>query len=84
MKPAPDDAYVFEFCDTCIVALENDDYSGMDDEQEKATRIGLAHVGQSFDLFYDGAEFGFSTSRCDCCEGLAGDRFRVFGFKRGE
>ena len=33
IKPAPDNAYEFEFCGDCIVALGSGDYSGMDDEQ---------------------------------------------------
>jgi len=33
-------------CEDCVQAIANDEYSGMDDEQEAATRAGLERIGQ--------------------------------------
>ena len=83
MKPAPDDAYEFAVCGDCLIAMANDDYSGMDSVQESATRTGLDALSTEYDLVADGAEYGFSNSRCECCDTLPGDRYRLIGFKRG-
>ncbi len=65
---------VGECCDDCIQAIANDDYSGMDDEQENLTRAGIESIGQWLIV---GDEVGFSWMRCDVCGGLAGNRHKV-------
>lgn len=84
MKPTPNGAYEFEICADCLIALANDDYSGMDDDQENATRDGLAGLSNEYDLIPDGAEYRFANRRCECCNALPGDRYRVIGFRKGE
>jgi hypothetical protein len=85
MKPAPADAYEYSVCGNCLVALANDDYSGMDDDEAKATADGLATLhGNYSQVISDGAEYGFSHYRCECCDGLAGDRYRVICFDKKE
>jgi hypothetical protein len=61
-------------CDDCTVALANNDYSGMDDAQEAATRAGIARIGQHLIV---GEDCGFSHDRCAVCGGLAGNRHDV-------
>jgi len=79
MKPAPDGVYEFMVCGDCLNALANDDYTGMDDEQEKATRNGLHHLAQTYKVIsIDGAEYGFVGKPCECCDQLPGNRYRVF------
>src|SRR5689334_19561576 len=58
-------------CDDCTIAIANDDYSGMDDKQEAATRAGLAEYTTHIAI---GDEAGFMHSRCDICNGLPGNR----------
>ena len=65
---------VGECCDDCTVAIANDDYTGMNDAQESATRAGLDRIGQWLIV---GEETGFSWRRCDVCDGLAGNRHAV-------
>lgn len=85
MKPAPDDAYEFKVCGDCLSALANGDYSGMDDAQAKASEDGLAALEKEYrHLIADGADYGFSHHRCECCDGLPGDRYRVIGLGKGE
>lgn len=86
MKTAPDDAYEYKVCSDCLIALANDDYSGMDDAQETVTRAGLNELQSMYrSVIPDGAEYGFCNSACECCGGLPGDRFRVICFdKKGE
>jgi hypothetical protein len=86
MKPSPDNAYEYEVCEDCVQALVNDDYSGMDDAQQVATDEGLTLLHKEYQrVEYDGAEYGFRNNRCECCDGLPGERFRVLCFnKKGE
>ena len=85
MKPVPDDAYEYAVCGNCLIALANDDYSGMDDNEEKATRDGLSALHQEYKMVVpDYAEYGFSHHACECCGALAGDRYRVLCFDKTE
>lgn len=78
MKPAPDNSYEYEVCDNCFIALANDDYSGMEDDEEIATREGLSLLhAKHTHVIADGAEYGFCNTRCECCDGLPANRFRV-------
>lgn len=61
-------------CDDCVIAIANDDYSGMDDKQEKATKDGIDRLGKWLIV---GEEYGFSWRRCDVCDGLAGNRHEI-------
>ena len=83
MKPAPDDAYEYQVCDNCIIALANDDYSGMHGADALAVESGLDELHAQYkQVIPDGAEYGFSHERCECCTGLAGDRYRVLCFDK--
>jgi hypothetical protein len=62
-------------CDDCAIAAANNDYSGMDDKQEAATRAGLKRLGT---WVVTGKEVGFMHSRCDICNGLPGNRHEFF------
>lgn len=63
-------------CDDCVSAIANDDYSGMDDTQEQATKEGLERIGKWLVVC---EEIGFTHSRCDVCDGFAGNR-HVIGY----
>jgi hypothetical protein len=68
-------------CVDCTIATNNGDYSGMDAEQEKATRDGLTKLGPYVVCNFD-SETGdgleqFSNTPCAACETtLAGYRAR--------
>jgi hypothetical protein len=61
-------------CDDCVIAIANDDYSGMDDKQELATRRGIERINEHLIV---GDEQGFSWRSCAVCKGLAGNRHAV-------
>jgi len=85
MKPAPDNAYEYHVCSNCMMALANDDYTGMDDTEAKATEEGLAVLHGTYQMVIpDGTDYGFEHAKCECCDGLAGDRFRVLCFDKKE
>lgn len=79
VKPAPDDALEFEFCSNCVMGLVNDDYSGMSDEEERATKEGLDRLSARYGtLTYDGADLGeFNYADCQCCGAVGGHHYRV-------
>lgn len=67
-------------CSDCMIWLANGDDSGMSPEQSSATLQGERDLISGIygaHIVVDGEELGFSTTRCDCCNGLAGDRFRA-------
>lgn len=81
IKPVSDGAYGYSVCGNCLIALANDDYSGMADSEARATQQGLNHLyAQHTHVVADGAELGFSWRDCECCAGLAGSRFRLICF----
>lgn len=61
------------FCQDCMIAAVNDDYTGLDyhydkeeaDEREKAIRAGLANLGGYAVMGHEHDEF--SRRPCDCC-----------------
>lgn len=61
-------------CDDCTIAIANNDYSGMDDTQETATKAGIERIRKYLII---GDELGFEHSRCAVCNGLPGDRHQV-------
>ena len=72
------DSYYEQFvngaCDDCVIAIANDDYSGMDETQAAATRTGLQEIGR---MLIVAEEQGFSHRPCVVCGGLAGNRHAV-------
>lgn len=69
-------------CPYCIIAIANDDYSGMDEEQENATREGITRLCEKDKAYlvvesHEKAHRDFSHHDCDCCGGLAGERYGV-------
>lgn len=68
-------------CDDCVTAIVNDDYSGMDDEQEALTRAGIERIGHYLVV---GEELGFSHHDCTVCgSGLGGNRHEVGYLEEG-
>ncbi len=64
-------------CQDCVIAIANDDYSGMDDKQEAKTRKGIESWGVKGYLVV-GEEVGFTHDGCDICDdNLAGDKHMV-------
>jgi len=61
-------------CDDCTIAIANDDYSGISDVQEAATREGIERIGKHLVI---GDERGFEHNRCAVCGGLPGNRHQV-------
>ncbi len=61
-------------CDDCVIAIANDDYTGMDDETEARVRKGLERIGEWLVV---GDELGFEHSRCAVCGDLPGNRHQV-------
>lgn len=64
-------------CDDCVIAIANDDYTGMDDVREAATRGGIHKYASQGKYLVVGDELGFESSRCVICGGLAGNRHEV-------
>lgn len=82
MKPAPNGAYEYEVCHDCLIALANDDYTGIEsDRHAKHVADSLAALMREYrHVIPDGAEYGFSNDRCECCGALPGNRYRVLCF----
>jgi hypothetical protein len=77
-------------CPDCTIATCNDDYTGMDDAQEAATKAGLDAVkgwlalNSSPEADGGAGEIEFSNRRCDVCDGLPGARTRFALFRDSE
>ena len=76
---------VYKVCDDCIMAIANDDYSGLDyhyDEEEANERMeriqqGMKGLGSNT-VCMDDEPDEFSVISCDCCgDHLAGRRHYV-------
>lgn len=65
-----------EACDNCAIAITNDDYTGMDDEEEEATREGIEELSKEGYLVV-GDEIGFSNDECD----ISAEPYRVTGMR---
>ncbi len=61
-------------CDDCVIAIANNDYTGMDDATEARVRAGIERIGQYLVV---GDESGFSNHRCDVCNDMPGNRHAV-------
>lgn len=68
-------------CIDCIIAISNDDYSGMDSDTATCVRAAIARLnreGYSINVDTFDSEPHFSDSDCDVCQSrLAGDRAPV-------
>jgi hypothetical protein len=64
-------------CDDCVVAIANDDYTGMDERQERATRAALKQLAHLQIHLVVGDEVGYQYHRCNVCGGLPGNRHKV-------
>ncbi|WP_454735408.1 hypothetical protein [Cupriavidus necator] len=71
---APEGWLEYSVCGNCLIAVANDDYSGMDDDEERAVKAGLDSIGEAV---ADGADLGFKWYECECCGAKAGDRYRL-------
>lgn len=63
------DSHDLAICSDCLIWQANGDDSGFA-EHDNADVVRNARA-----VIVDGSELGFSWSRCDLCNGLAGDRF---------
>lgn len=68
----------YAVCGSCLIAAANDDYTGMDDNEERSVRAGLERLGW---VIADGEELGFSWRRCECCDALPGERYRLLALE---
>lgn len=67
-----------EVCGDCLIAVANDDYTGMSDQQESATRGGLTALHNEHDqVIPEGVALGFSHRECECCRALPGERYTM-------
>lgn len=66
-------------CVDCLMAIANDDYTGMDLTRETAVRTGLQRwSNDGFSLACGDDTHAFSSHRCDVClTDLAGSRHQV-------
>lgn len=65
------------FCTDCTIAAVNDDFSGIEDDQQYADIMtGLERLGKIGAVYHAGQEPDeFSSRPCDCCGSrLAGSR----------
>jgi Holliday junction resolvase-like predicted endonuclease len=60
-------------CIDCVMAIANDDYTGMEDAREAEVRAGLEQAG----YLIVGDEVGFTWGRCDVCGSGGGDKHEV-------
>ena len=76
---------IYKVCDDCIMAIANDDYSGLDysyDEEESLQRMeyiqqGIRELGPNI-VCMDEQPDEFSSISCDCCgDHLAGRRHYI-------
>jgi hypothetical protein len=66
---------VGQACDDCVIAIANDDYTGMSDERAAEVRAGLKRIGEFLTV---GEDEGFRWYGCRVCgSSLAGNRHRV-------
>lgn len=85
MKPAPGDAYEYAVCDQCLQALANDCWDNTSPLEEQCIRNGLQDLQSKYkSVVADGADYGFCWSKCECCGGLPGNRFRFICMDRIE
>jgi len=64
-------------CINCVIAIANDDYTGVSDELETAIKAGLERIGQWLIV---GEETGFSWSRCVVCNWDFGGHRHAVGY----
>jgi hypothetical protein len=64
-----------EVCQDCLIWLANADDSGIREEDRERVKSSVAALGPH--AVATGTECGFSSYRCECCNGLAGERFKV-------
>jgi hypothetical protein len=60
-----------DICDDCVMAIANDDYSGISEEQELAIRDSLARIGKWLIV---GDDRGFEHTLCAVCRAYPGNR----------
>jgi hypothetical protein len=64
-------------CSDCVIAIANDDYSGMSDIQAELTRDGIDRIGRYLIVQ---EEYGFSWRGCDVCGVQLGGDKHVVGY----
>ncbi len=80
--PCPQGWIEYKVCQDCLIYIANGDLTGIDSQNEadlirkSVDKLASDHGG---DLVADGDDMGFSHYYCECCGGLAGNRYRVFG-----
>lgn len=71
MKPAPDGWFEYEVCRDCLLYVA---YAELPEDSPDWTTDGVDVLS---DPVADGAEYGFTHAECDCCNALAGARYRL-------
>lgn len=61
-------------CDDCVIAIANDDYTGMSDERAAEVSFAIASINEYLII---GDDLGFCWQGCDVCGGLAGNMHEV-------
>jgi len=64
-----------EICHDCVIAIDNDDYTGLDDEYIQSIQDGIRRLSRKGNIVVSDDPKGFCIDPCECCGGLAGDRF---------
>jgi hypothetical protein len=59
------------------MAIANDDYSGMDDDQKYITKAGIERIGRHL---IPGDEIGFTLAGCDVCLKSSGGNKHHVGY----
>ena len=75
----PDGWIALAVCQDCLIVIANDDWSGIEEEYIPAIENGLEYLYSKYEqVVADGEDLDFSPLKCDCCDGLPGDRHRFF------
>lgn len=64
-------------CESCTIAISNNDYSGLSDVQAELTRDGVQRIGRHIVV---AEEYGFSWRGCDVCGVQRGGDKHVVGY----
>jgi hypothetical protein len=62
-------------CSDCLIMVANNDPSGIDERDYKRVTSAVRALGPH--AVADGEDLGFSWRDCECCQGLAGERYKV-------
>lgn len=65
-------------CKDCMIAIANNDYSGMDSEVCRSVDKSIRYLEQKYGYPIIGDNLGFMHCGCDCCGSkLHGDKYEL-------